>query len=238
MTSVILRFTLVVSLCVAVMHTRSAPRDMDDQASAPLKAFAKIDPKLAKLLAAAKKGNAESKAYPEQWASQEEWVNEEAGTTEQDGHVKETEPTEEAGAAQEDWASEEVGTVKEEWASEEAGTLKDDLARVEAGPVKDEWANEEAGPTEEAVNTEEDGAMKEADMLRDEEHELRVRKQIGVQGGGGGDIKWTEVQDKPHKMNTNNGRRNDDKFNLRSYKQLLKKISKILRLASKDIVIA
>ena len=81
------------------------------------------------------------------------------------------------------------------------------------------------------------GAMKEADILRDEGHALRVRKQIHVEGGEG-DIKWAEVHDKLYKKNANNGKRTGNKFNLRSYKQLLKKISKILRLASKDIVIA
>ena len=74
--------------------------------------------------------------------------------------------------------------------------------------------------------------MNESDILRDGVSELRVRKEIGDI------IKRTKVHDKPHKKNTNNGKRSGNKFYLRSYKQLLKKISKVFRLASKDIVIA
>ena len=166
MTSVILRFTLVVSLCVAIMHTGSPPRDKDDNASARLKAFtrfAKIDPKLAKLLAAKYENSqhTETKSYPEELANedagtteeagdvQEEWATQETVTTEEDGTVKEAEPIEEDGAVQEEWASEEAETVKE------AEPIEED------GSVQEEWASEETGTVKEAEHTEEDGAVQE-----------------------------------------------------------------------------
>ena len=203
LTSAILRFTLVVSLCVAIMHTGSPPREKDGEAfsrdGGALARFVRRDPLLSRLLAAARKVDdvyAAAVAYPNEWATQE------------------------------------AGTVKEEWASQEAGTVKEAGPTEEAGTLKEKWASEEAG------NTDDDEAMKEADILRDGVSELRVRKLMGGKGEGGDVIKRTEVQDKLRKKNTNNRKRNRNKFNLRSYKQLLKKISKILRLASKDIVIA